>query len=131
VDDVFTYTCPAPASGVDLEKFSAERVGVYPNPYYAFNPAELTRLSRFVTFNNLPPQAKIRIFNLAGHLVRVIDKDNTSQFERWDLLNNDGLPVASGMYIAHLTMTMPTDGSEVTKILKLAVIQEQEVLDVY
>jgi hypothetical protein len=129
--DVYEFISPAPDTGVELEKYSAENVGVYPNPYYAFNPAELTRLSRFVTFNNLPPEAKIRIFNLAGHLVRVIEKDNTSQFQRWDLLNNDGLPVASGMYIAHLTMTMPTDGSEVTKVLKLAVIQEQEVLDVY
>jgi hypothetical protein len=110
-----------------------ERIQVYPNPYYAFNPAELSRLSRFVTFNNLPSgvgNATIRIFNLAGHLVRTIEKETANTFQRWDLQNNDGLPVATGMYIAHITVTLPS-GGEGTKVLKLAIIQEQEVLDVY
>ncbi len=49
----------------------------------------------------------------------------------WDLLNHDALPVASGMYIAHIEMVLPADGSKVNKVLKLAIIQEQEVLDVY
>ena len=35
------------------------------------------------------------------------------------------------MYIAYIEMQMPSDGSIVTKFLKLAIIQEQEVLDVY
>lgn len=131
VNDVYSYTAPAPNTEVDLQKISAKKVSVFPNPYYAFNPAEFSRLSRFVTFTNLPPTATIRIFNLAGQLVARVDKDDTSQFVRWDLLNFDGLPVASGMYIAHVTMTLPADGSEATKILKLAVILEEEVLDVY
>jgi hypothetical protein len=63
--------------------------------------------------------------------VRTIEKDNASEFQRWDLLNHDGLPVASGMYIAHIEVTLPTDGSTAEKILKFAIIQEQEVLDVY
>lgn len=129
--DVYEFIAPAPTQTTALEEYSAELVQVYPNPYYAFNPAELSRLARFVTFNNLPPQATIRIFNLAGNLVRTIEKDNPSQFQRWDLLNFDGLPAASGMYIAHVEMTLPTDGSTAEKILKFAIVQEQEVLDVY
>lgn len=130
-NDVFEFTTPPPAKGVAYEKASADRVGVFPNPYYAFNPAETNRLVRFVTFNNLPPQAKIRIFNLAGQLVRTLDKNDASQFMRWDLNNQNNFPVASGMYIAHLELTMPSDGSKVIKVLKMAVIQEQEVLDVF
>ncbi len=129
--DVFEYTLPPPGKGAGLEKVSADRVGVYPNPYYAFNPAETNRLVRFVTFNNLPPVAKVRIFNIAGQLVRVLDKDGPSQFLRWDLNNQDNFPVASGIYIAHIELTLPADGSKVTKILKVAIIQEQEVLDVF
>jgi hypothetical protein len=131
VNDVFRYTVTAPAGGVDLEKFSADKVGVFPNPYYAFNAAETNRFQRFVTFNNLPPVAKIRIFNLAGQLVRTLDKNEPSQFYRWNLMNQAGFPVASGMYIAHLELTLPSDGSTVTKVLKLGVIQEQEILNTY
>lgn len=131
-DELFVIDTGPYVQTLDAEtaENDVERITVYPNPYYAFNPAELTRLSRFVTFNNLPKKAKIRIFNLAGHLVATIDKDGDSPFQRWDLLNHDGLPVASGMYIAHITMTLPT-GGEAEKIVKLAVILEQEVLDVY
>ncbi len=131
VADVFTFTPPAPASGKEVEMASTEKVLVYPNPYYAFNPAETNRFARFVTFNNLPPQATIRIFNLAGQLVRKIEKNGPSQFQQWDLLNKDNLPVASGMYIAYVEMTLPTDGSKVTKTLKFAIIQEQEILNSY
>lgn len=128
---VFTYTMPAPQTGSEVEKLSAQKVGVFPNPYYAFNAAETNRLVRFVTFNNLPAEATVRIFNLAGQLVRTFVKSDPSQFLRWDLTNENNFPVASGMYIAHIEMTLPGDGSKTTKVLKLAIIQEQEVLDVF
>jgi hypothetical protein len=73
----------------------------------------------------LPDKAKIRIFNLAGVLVRTMDKDDPEQFAYWDLANEDGLPVASGLYIAYIEL--PDLGT--TKILKLAIVQEQQVLD--
>lgn len=132
--DAFTINTSGIApvkSSAALEKSSAERVGVFPNPYYAFNAAETNRFARFVTFNNMAPKATIRIFNLAGQLVRRLDKDDTSQFIRWDLANSANFPVASGLYIAHVEMTLPTDGSKVTKVLKFAIIQEQEILNSY
>jgi len=130
--DIFTFSTSDYESSVDAKTAGedVERISVFPNPYYAFNPAEFSRLSRFVTFTNLPQTATVRIFNLAGQLVARVDKDDASQFVRWDLLNFDGLPVASGMYIAHITVTLPT-GGEKFKILKLAVVLEEEVLDVY
>ena len=76
--DEFTYSTVGLESKVDdaLKKQDVRRIGVFPNPYYAFNPLELSYINKFVTFNNLPPKATIRIFNLAGHLVNVIEKDN-------------------------------------------------------
>ncbi len=58
-------------------------------------------------------------------LVRTIDKQDEGQFARWDLANENGLPVASGLYIAYIEL--PELGT--TKILKLAIIQEQQILD--
>lgn len=123
----YTYTTPAPQSGADLDKISAGKVGVFPNPYYASNTAETNRFDRFVTFNNLPKNAVIRIFSLAGHLVRTLEKSSDTQFMRWDLMNARNYPVASGIYIAYVDM--PDIG--VTKTVKFSVIQQQEVLDYY
>jgi len=45
----------------------------------------------------------------------------------WDLVNEKNFPVASGIYICRVDM--PEVG--VTKIVKLAVIMEQEILDIF
>lgn len=102
---------------------SIERVNVFPNPYFGMNPQETSAYRRFVTFNNLPQKARLRIFNLAGHLVRILDKDDPSQFLQWDLTNADNYLVASGLYIVHLEF--PDLGR--SKILKLGIIQEHQV----
>jgi hypothetical protein len=122
--DTYTWTTPTAQSyDASLAKSDVGRVNVFPNPYYAYNPLERSRTTRFVTFNGLPPQATLRIFNLAGQLVRTLRKDDGTQFIQWDLANQDNFPVASGMYIVHVDMP----GIGATKVVKLAVIQEQEV----
>jgi hypothetical protein len=127
--DVFSINTAdyAPSAGAELAKASANKVGVFPNPYYTQNALESNRFQKFVTFNNMPPKATIRIFNLAGHLVRTLEKNNTSQFFDWNLTNESNFPVSSGIYICYVDM--PDIG--VTKILKLAVIMEQEILDFF
>jgi hypothetical protein len=123
----FTFTAPAvqPAT-TDVQKTDLSRINVFPNPYYCINSQETSRFAKFVTFINMPQQATVRIFNLAGQLARVLHKNDASSFMKWDLLNEINYPVASGMYIAYIDI--PGVGS---KVLKLAVIQEQELLDLY
>ncbi|MDP2038752.1 MAG: T9SS type A sorting domain-containing protein, partial [Ignavibacteria bacterium] len=123
--DEFTFTAPTAAFSAELAKADVEKVNVFPNPYYGVNSQEINKYQRFVTFNHLPKLATIRIFNLAGQLVRTIDKNADSQYQRWDLKNFDNLPVASGMYVVQVDM--PAEG--VKKTLKLIVIQETQVLD--
>lgn len=123
--DVFEFTAPSVTVSTDLAKEDVEQINVFPNPYYGVNPQEINKYQRFVTFTHLPQKATIRIFNLAGQLVRTIRKDSPEQFQRWDLNNESDLPVASGIYIVHVDM--PDLGK--TKILKVAIIQEQQVLD--
>lgn len=125
-EDEFTFTAPANSYSDALAREDvAEQVNVFPNPYYGANSQELNKYQRFVTFSHLPAKATIRIFNLAGQLVKTIEKTSTDQFQRWDLLNQQNLPVASGIYIAYIDM--PDIGT--TKVLKLAIIQEQQILD--
>jgi hypothetical protein len=122
--DKFVFTAPAASYSAATAKEDVKNINVFPNPYYGANSQEINKYNRFVTFSHLPQNAKIRIFNLAGVLVRTIDH-TSDQYERWDLANQTGLPVASGLYIAYIDM--PDLG--VTKILKLAIIQEQQILD--
>ncbi len=123
--DVFTFTAPKESYDSKQATEDVNKVNVYPNPYYGVNTEELNKYNRFVTFTHLPAKATIRLFNLAGVMVRTIEKDNSSTFQRWDLANESGLPVASGLYIAYIDM--PEVGR--TKILKVAIIQEQQILD--
>lgn len=123
--DKYLYSTVAPSYSAELAKSQVNEINVFPNPYYGVNAEELNKYNRFVTFSHLPAKAKVRIFNLAGVLVKTIDKDDAGQFLRWDLANNAGLPVASGLYIAHIEL--PELGE--TKILKVAIIQEQQILD--
>lgn len=106
-----------------------EKVNVFPNPLFAYNPA--TSYNRgnpdepFVTFSNLPEEVTIKIYTLSGTLIRTLstaDKSSPSSiFLKWDLQNDSGLRVASGMYLA--VVTAPGFGE---KVLKFAVIMPQK-----
>jgi hypothetical protein len=123
--DQFTIVAPTVAQSAEVAKADVTLINVYPNPYIGFNPLEINKYARFVTFNHMPPKATVRIFNLAGILVRTLQKNDAGQFFQWDLNNDSGFPVSAGMYIVHIDM--PDLGS--TKILKLGVVPEQQYLD--
>ncbi len=129
MSDVFTFTTSGyqPTVSKDNAMKDIEKINVFPNPYYGFNIVEKNPFSRFVTFNHLPAQATIRVFSLAGVLVRTVEKNDATQFATWDLLNESGLPVASGLYLIYIDM--PELGK--TKTLKLAVVREQQFLQIY
>ncbi|OPZ63316.1 MAG: hypothetical protein BWY83_03428 [bacterium ADurb.Bin478] len=59
--------------------------------------------------------------------MRTLEKNDPSQFTTWDLLNEAGLPVASGLYIIYIDMPELSK----TKTVKLAVVREQQFLTIY
>jgi hypothetical protein len=123
-----TFTFSTEGLGMAANAYDPARISVWPNPYYGFNPEERDALDRRVMFSHLPEEgaATIRIFALDGTLVRTIHHNDTaSQHATWDMKNNFELPVASGMYVAHV------ETNHGDKILKLAVIQPEQRLDVY
>ncbi|HEY6907580.1 MAG TPA: hypothetical protein VI230_08920, partial [Ignavibacteriaceae bacterium] len=123
--DAFEGTVEAPKlNDLSTAQANLKQISVFPNPYFGSNSLERDKYQRFVRFTNLPNQVTVRIYSLSGVFIKRIDKENTSQYLDWDLRNKDGLPVASGMYIAYLDL--PGVG---TKIMKLAVILETQYID--
>ena len=109
-----------PNKSADIAKARLQDINVFPNPYFGSNSAESDFFAQFVTFNNLPETCTIRIFSLSGQLIRTIVHSSGTPFERWNLLNEQSLPVASGVFIAHVK----TDFGD--KILKLSVINREQ-----
>jgi hypothetical protein len=81
-----------PARDLDL-------VRVVPNPFRAQEVWDLPG-GHEVHFINLPTKAKIRIYTVSGDLIVELDhNDAVRDFERWDLKNESGREVASGIYM--------------------------------
>ncbi len=125
--DVYTFT----ANGLlptDKNQTNAQlkAINVFPNPFFGQYPKENPQ-GRKVYFSHLGiGKTTIRIFTISGNfvakIVKVIESENTpdSQAE-WDLRNQLGNPVASGMYLAHLTVE-DSNGKKIgERILKLAI----------
>ena len=105
------------------------KVNVFPNPLYGFNPGTAYSNSSsdepFVTFSNLPVEVTVKIYSLSGLILRTLTQEDKqspeSPFLRWNLENESGLRVASGMYLA--IVTSPKYGD---KVLKFAIIMPQK-----
>ena len=60
------------------------------------------QLDNRVKITNLPQVATIKIFTVSGTLVRELKKDDAVTSIDWDLKNDFGIPIASGMYVIHV-----------------------------
>ncbi len=132
-----------------LAKNTIKDVRVVPNPYYGrVLEYQSSLFDKKVKFTNLPQTCTIRIFNVAGDLIRTIAHNSTSfnnrvdyeplnrtksistikefhtSTEEWDLRNTKGAFVASGMYIA--LIEAPGVGKTT---VKFAIIQEEMRVD--
>lgn len=123
--DIYRFTAPKILYSDKLADQDIEKINVYPNPYYGNYKSEINKYDRHVTFNHLPKRATIRIFNLAGQLIRKLEKDSPDQFLRWNMLNEDNYQLPSGIYIVHVEL--PEYGR--SKILKLALVTEVFIPD--
>ena len=123
--DEFSFS----TSGIvgSARSYDPDDIGVWPNPYFGFNPEERDPVDQQIHFTGLPVDSDcvIRIFDLAGVPVRTINHDAGSSLEIWNIKNDSNIPVASGMYIA----VVETDSG--TIILKIAIIQPEQRLDLY
>ena len=84
-------------------------VKVVPNPYILENEWQQSQFQRELKFINLPDRCKIRIFTVAGDLIKTITHEETYQRtndaggdEWWDIVTDKGELPASGVYLFHI-----------------------------
>ncbi|QQS36884.1 MAG: hypothetical protein IPM56_02715 [Ignavibacteriales bacterium] len=117
--DVFTAVATAPTrNNFENAKQNIDQITIFPNPYFGSSSLEAGGTERIVRLTNLPQNVIVRIYSLAGVFIKRIDKETPSPWLDWDLRNEEGSLVGSGVYLVYLDM--PGIG---TKILKLAVVQ--------
>jgi hypothetical protein len=94
-------------------------VNVVPNPYYAFSTYETGKFDKAVKITNLPDNATVTIYSLDGKFIQEFRRDEQSSIKtganpgvtssqtnpdiRWNLENYAGIPVASGVYLIHVS----------------------------
>jgi hypothetical protein len=82
---------------VTLVQANFDQTRVFPNPWRA----DLHSVVE-ITFDRLTPDSTIKIFTIAGHWVRTLSSALGDPV-RWDLKNNSGDHVASGLYLYLIT----------------------------
>ena len=81
---------------VTLVNADLSAVKVYPNPWRSDKHA-----GKMITFANLPVNTRVKIFTTSGHLAK--DLGTVSGQVPWDLTNDSGDKVGSGIYLYLIT----------------------------
>ena len=84
-------------------KSALDLIQVVPNPYYAASDYETNQVDNRIKVVNLPDECTVTIYSLNGTLVRRLEKSSEKTSIDWDLKNYKNIPVASGLYIFHIT----------------------------
>jgi hypothetical protein len=105
------------------EESELDEIRVVPNPYLVRADWDRSTNTRKIQFIHLPSECTVRIYNLVGELVRIVEHDAGEDAEEggsaeWNLLTEDDQIPASGIYIYHVSTP---DGQE--KIGKFAIIR--------
>ena len=113
------------------------RIRVVPNPYFVTNRAVTAEGTDKIFFTHLPPRCTIRIYTMAGELVREIEHEHTAPFspddrlaqgdkggtETFELLNLYNQALASGVYIYHVEARDESDAVVGNRISRFAIIR--------
>jgi hypothetical protein len=77
---------------------SLDRIKVVPNPYLGYAKWDGGPGARKLQFTNLPALCTIRIYTLAGELIRTLQNDGDGSVD-WDMLSEAGRGIAAGVYL--------------------------------
>jgi hypothetical protein len=116
----------ARAETLDEQVADLDQIGISPNPYKGASGYEVSQLVDQARFTNMPNQATIRVFSLNGTLITTLEKNSSAKSFGWDMTTEEGLPIASGMYIIHVDV--PDVGE---KVIKFGVIKKRVQLNTF
>ena len=86
------------------------------------NPCKISSNGK-IKFINLTSSAKIHIYTLAGELVKVLRHNSGTGEEEWDLLNDEGAALASGLYVYYVESYEPERTGKITASGKFALVK--------
>lgn len=114
----------AQEQNAEQAKSALDLIRVVPNPYLAYSVYETDQNSNLVKITNLPNVCNITIFSLDGTIIRrltravgndpvtnrkieisdgsLVSEVNIDNTVTWDLKNDKGVPIASGIYLIHV-----------------------------
>ena len=110
--DYFSFSTKSMSVSKTTAVQDLSKISVVPNPYLAtaaWEPRSLYptgRGSRQIDFIHLPARCTIRIYTMSGALVKTLYKNdsnlNSGGSISWDLVSDDGMDIAYGVYIFHV-----------------------------
>ncbi|MFW9997776.1 MAG: hypothetical protein ACFFD4_37395 [Candidatus Odinarchaeota archaeon] len=102
-NDKYTFSTTA-GSYSQVNKKDLSQITTVPNPFVVSSVYEIGAFGteKEVQFHFLPPQCTIKIFNIAGDLIRTIEHTNGTSIEKWNLQSYNQQEVAFGVYIYHI-----------------------------
>ncbi len=108
--DKFTFMTKAVQINNSLANEEMAQIDVVPNPYIGAASWERRNLNstgrgeRKIDFINLPAACTIRIYTVTGQLIKTLRKDSgfTDGSLSWNLVTDDGMDAAFGLYIYHV-----------------------------
>ena len=107
MNNTVEVTPQAPVATKNLDE-----VRVVPNPYRIAEIWESGLNDHQIQFTNLPAEAKIKIYNSAGELVKTLDhrgfSSSAPSIEKWNLRNEYDQGVAPGVYFYVVTSSIGT-----------------------
>jgi hypothetical protein len=124
--DVFSWSTTATTQRMSETTLASVRA--VPNPYYGRSSYETKADVKVVKFTNLPANATVKIFNIAGDHIRTLQTTpGSTTFDMpWNLKNESNIYVASGVYVYFVEA--PGYGESFGKV---AVFLEEERLKDY
>ena len=101
-DDVFSFKVDGVNTAAAQDQL--KNIRVVPNPYFVqySSMVETAEGQSVLEFQKVPDKCTIRIYTLAGDLVRTIVHDDGTGTARWNLQSSSQQQVASGIYIYHV-----------------------------
>ncbi len=119
--DYFQFATKSGKIDNQLAQNSLKNIAVVPNPYISANAWEKRNLNqsgrgeRRLDFIHLPQTCTVRIYTVAGQLIKTLRKDNGPEDGSlsWNLTTEDGMELAYGLYVFHVDA--PNIGSFIGK----------------
>jgi hypothetical protein len=108
--DYFLFKTVGSRTDNNAAKNQLSQITVVPNPYISTAKWESRTLfttgrgDRLIQFMKLPAKCTVRIYTIAGALVKTLYKDTTPTDGSlaWNLVSDDGMNIAFGLYIFHV-----------------------------